>query len=382
MTDIEFRIVIGFLLAVVVLLFVACLVLCLCYLVIARRLTTQMRKTVRRMESLLDETIASRKFFDVDCVPPMRISVRQIAHCEIPLQEPKLLDRVDTRLRELSFSAAGDYRVDETDEFLRAYVSEDRLMLAAIRLPANEQLYAEFFMDIGDGRLAGVGNPPSGCIMPDDTSIAKHFPGSLEDNPVLLSQMWLEAKDMIDTLECSQIESDGVAGFFEHAHAAEMQWRMQHGGITEQEVRAAFVSQGVNASSEDIETVQLCWQRAIDRYILESAFVDGFPPSGSASRLLVVHDYSLAAHLEDRLAAFGERISNDTTVKSAAAASSIESCRGLLATMLKLFPAREAIARLRPHLPDNCRYQLLSSIKQPVAADIYLFPGASIAAPI
>ncbi|GAB5407192.1 MAG: hypothetical protein Aurels2KO_54230 [Aureliella sp.] len=328
------------------------------------------------METLLDETMASR--VATDSVPPMRISVRGVCVEELQVREPNLVHSIDTRLQELSFLPVRDFRIAETGELLRVLLSDDQLMLAAIRLPAEGRLYAEFVMDIGDGRIAGVGNPPAGSIAPDDTSVAKHFCGDLKDNSSLLSQMWLEAKEMADRLDCRPIDAAGVAELFERLHAAEMDWRMQHGGISEEEARASLGAQGVTASSDEIESVQLSWQRAIDNYILQNAEVGQSVAADPNSRLLVVHDHSIGAHLEGRLAELSRRLSSDPTVKASAAASSIESCRGLLATMLQLFPARDAIARLRPHLPDNCRYQLLESITNPVAADIYLFPDTSL----
>jgi len=45
-----------------------------------------------------------------------------------------------------------------------------------------------------------------------------------------------------------------------------------------------------------------------------------------------------------------------------------------LESLLRLFSPREAIARLRPLLPESFRFNLVDQLRKPVEADLYLLP--------
>lgn len=344
------------------------MVLIVCYLVLARRITFRLHSTLVRMETLLEEA-NQHQSQQQDGIPPLRISLRKIndfAHLDADVPQP-LLSQLENRLRSLSFAHVGDFHVSEDLEQLRLYLSGDANMIAAIRKPVHSRLYAEFCMDLGGGRIAGVGNPAIGSLIPTDTSLGKHFSESFDYNVPLLSRMWLEAKEMVDQLDCRVIDRGRVADFFETAHATEMDWRMANGGVTKQEVTAAFLAQGIIATRHDVEAIQERWQNAIDAYVLKHANA-----SGPRDQLFVVHDHSIPSHVRKRLASQIDRAPSDhqPTVTSGVCTNS-STTESLLENMLALFPVREAVARLRPHLPEPSRFQFIKQTTQPFEADIY-----------
>lgn len=357
-SDADFQLSVNVLLAIVVVLVLACTVVVACYLVLARRISFRLHSTLVRMETLLEEAnqLQSQQH---DGVPPLRISLRPVENFAPLDADGSVVQQLEDRLQRLSFYHIGDFCIAEDYEQLRLFLSHDRDMIAAIRKPVQSRLYAEFFMDLGQGSIAGVGNPAIGSVVPVDTTCGKHFSESFDDNVPLLSRMWLEAKEMADQLDCLPINPDRISEIFESAHAKEMDWRMAHGGVTQEEVTAAFLAQGIAATRHDVEAVQERWQSAIDAFILKHANA-----TGPRDQFLVVHNHTLPSHVRRRFAA-NSPVNSD--------ANTTESCALLLENLLALFPAREAVARLRPQLSDAARFHFVKQTTRPFDADIYRF---------
>lgn len=377
MGDYEFNLTLAIILVIIGLLAVASLVVGVSYVILAYRLTLRMRKTVGQMEAVLAQSLQSVRELgkadgDWQTVPPMRIKVRRF-HSDT-ISEP-LIAKIDAWLLEHSFRYLGQYEIAHDRERLRVYLSDDGLLLSAIRQePQTVGCYVEFCVDLGHGQRGGVSNPPVATVGLSADAVGRYFVGQLDQDFGLLSQMWLEAKDIVDQHEVLKIDAERIAEFFEQAHAAEMDWRIAQGGVSETEIRTAFAAQGITGTPQDIEAIQLKWQAAIDRYILEfSRRITQLAPV--PARVLVVHDSSSALHL---LQQFGLLLPIETasTVLEAPRSAGEDSQPAImeLREMLHRFSPREAIARLRPLLPPGLRYQLVESLTQPVEADVYTFP--------
>ncbi len=365
---------------------VLCVLLAISYAIVAHRLTRRMRNTVGRIERLLAEaqmradrkpenplSAATTQMELDDLIPPIRI---RLLHSQ-PKQRNALIERIDHWLLQHSFNFVGIFRVEHDGERLELYLSDDRLMVAAIRQAAvSETIYVEFCVDLGEGRRGGVSNPP-GCHVPlPDDAVGMFFQGDLHDDFSLLSQMWLAAKDIVDENDVHVVDAKCIKQFYEDAHAAEMDWRIVHGGVSEQEIRQAFAAQGIAGTEQDVQAIQLRWQRAIDRHILSASRLSNRRP---ATELLVVHDGSSAAHLLNQL----DRMYQSPSALELAKAGSGNK-PGLQAgfpkvwaqeldALLELFSPREAVSRLRPLLPPESRYSLVEQIVAPVDSDVYQY---------
>lgn len=349
------------LVVVVAILVVLCFVLAAIYLVIAQRIAARMNAAVREMESLLADAAPSKLASYLPGIPPLEIRLAPTKDFDAALDHRELpaVQKVQSRLEQLSFRFVGDYVSSYEGELIRCLLSDDNALLAALRRPAEEEVYLEFCIDLGEDGVAGVANPPSGTIAPSDTTRGRHFSVGLVANPGIVNQMWLAAKDLMDSHEFQLLKPENVVSFFERSHASEVAYRLESGGVTSQEIEAAFSADGKVASQEDIQLVQQRWQRAIDRHIL--AETGG---RVAARRVLVVHDSSTPEHLLHQLRRMLEIQVNQWPEFEA------EYGEQLLA-MLRLFSPREAITRFRPYLPAESRFELLTSVDVPIPADLY-----------
>lgn len=347
------------------------------YFVLSRRLAHKMHETVGEMEVMLAQSIEADALsrdhdaVGLDCVPPM--SIRLIGSKRELFKDTPLCNRIDAWLIAHGFNRVGCYVVQELDEEeLCIYLSEDRKLVGSIRLPVDaDEPFVEFCFDLSDnyhlGIRGGVSNPPAGTLPLPADAIGQHFDGKLSENFELLSQMWLEAKELVDRHRVHLVAPDKLAEFYEEAHAIEMEFRMRAGGVTEREVRDSFAAQDVEATDEDVAGVVEQWQTAIAEHLLslsrkaESELDEG-------RQVLVVHDATERKLLVETMQPFFESIQATDAGKTDFA----DEFRSLLSN----FSPRDAVARFRALLPATLRYRLIDQLKHPVEADFYLLSSS------
>ncbi|MCA9128902.1 MAG: hypothetical protein KDB22_17570 [Planctomycetales bacterium] len=355
----------------------ACVAIGIAYFSMARQLTRRMRETLGEMETVLAESLEamrdleSRRDSEQQVVPPMRIALEPLANLSSGGSGVGNVDRIASWLVQHSFDFVGDFEIHPLGEQLKLYLSDDRLLVAAIRMPSVNDVghvqtsYVEFCCDLGNGQRAGVCNPPNSTVPLDSEAIGKFYEGSVHEDFGLLSRMWLDAKDIVDRYSVIPVNRERITGFFEEAHAAEMDWRIATGGVSEREIRESFAAQGVEATREDIDAIQSHWQIEIENQLAkQSERCRRQMASGRA--VLIVHEHCQVNHLLSRVRELlGELQMAQTDLESG-----IEELR----TLLGRFSPRDAIARFRPLLPKPFRYDLVDQISDPIPADIYLFP--------
>lgn len=352
----------------------AVLVFAVAYIVLMRRLTNKMRGTVEDMEALLTRTIESADrnggvLSEDDCVPPIRIHLEPVQD-ETDVVDP-LTQRIATWLRAHSFLPAGHFVIEELpQERLRVFLSEDHRLLAAIRTTeAAIEPYVEFCFDLGNRQCGGVGNPPASTLQLPDDAIGRFYSERLSDNFDLLSRMWLDAREMVDQHDVLPVRPNAIAEFFEEAHAAEMDNRIACGGVSETEIRSAFAAQGLEATEGDIVDLQTHWQTAIDKHILDFSS-RSLNHVYAGDKILIVHDGSVARYLLNQVRSMLDELESPELLDQETLLDAFSELR----TLLGKFPPREAIARFRPLLPAQLRYQLVDQLRRPVEADLYLLP--------
>ncbi len=370
-----FKILLGILVAIGGLVVLAVLVLVVAYIVLSVHVNRRMRGTLNDMQSLLPDGHDEADWSDLDGsydlidVPPFHIHLRR--HSNELYQQDELCKRIDAWLVAHDFQRAGTYRIVELRERLCVYVSDDQLLLAAIRQQPDEAaVYVEFCFDLGDGRCGGVSNPPHATLEVPSDAVGKHFAGTLDEDFSLLSEMWLAAKELVDQHDVVPTPPDQIPAFYEAAHAAEMELRIHCGGLTEQEIRATLLAQGLEASQQDIEEVQEYWQFAIEEHLLDYSPRSTELADGVGS-VLAVYDGSIRSFLLNRLIAFLDDVEGMEP-------SSLDALESDLRELLQNFSPREAVARFRPLLPAAARYRLIDQLHQPVEADLYLLDQPSL----
>jgi hypothetical protein len=342
------------------------------YFVLSRRLAHKMQETVDAMEVMLAKSVEADAFSVLsdsspDSIPPMKI--RLLRSDRKLFSDTPLCERIDEWLIAHGFERNGCYVVEELDEEeLCIYLSDDRKLVGSIRQPAHAlEPFVEFCFDLSDnyhlGYRGGVSNPPEGTLALPSDAIGRHFGGRLSENFGLLSQMWLEAKELVDRHRVQLVSADKLAEFYEEAHAVEMECRMRAGGVTESEVRASFAAQGIEPTDEDVAGIVAQWQTAISEHLLDlSPKAESHLEQGQ--HVLVVHDSTEREFLTRGLQVFFNSLKD--------AAPTENDLVGEFRMLLTKFSPRDAVARFRALLPSQFRYRLIDQIRHPVEADFYV----------
>jgi hypothetical protein len=395
-----FNVLLGLIIALGVMVALSCLTLLVGYYWLSQRLRKRIAE-VRALESLVLRFQHPRSLLETEQVrehvPPMEI--RLVRSPATP--DDQLIARIDHWLREHSFTYLGSFMIRPMDELLFTYLNQDRTLVAAIR-EANraDRIYVEFCFDLGEGQRGGISNPPldtlplsnpsSTCPSqsaascdsaapynpaidePTVAAVGRYLQGNIREDFTLLSRLWLEAVELIDSEEVASrlqtIDPLDINLFYEEAHRHEMRQRVQTGGISEFELRASFAAQGIEATPGDIAEIQSAWQIAIQAHWIgcSARARDHLQEGGE---VLAVSDSSLDRFLFERLSSF---LSSQPQLDRSQLGNNLAELRNLLSR----FSPRDALARFRPLLPIQLRYRLIDQIHHPLPVDFYMLPKA------
>lgn len=347
------------------------------YSILMRRITQKLQHTVEEMEDLLAVKLEAAKFElerahqSSNGVPPMCV------HWENAKDNVWLFGTLGERIHrwmvERDFAYAGQFVIEEMDgELVRAYVEEMSRVIACVRLPSDaRECYVEFCFHLGDGELGGVSNPPGATVPLPQEAIGRFYSVELSKDFGLINRMYIEAAELAKQHSAVEVPVDGiaVAELFERAHAEEMDFRLQQGGLTRQEIRNAFIRDGELASEADIDRIQHQWQDSIERHLLDfSTRGQNFLHSGRS--VLVVHDGSSHSYVQQRITA---RLEETLAAGKGSAQMELDP-QVELRVLLNRFTPREAVARFRPLLPQPLRFDLIDQLDRPIEADLYVLP--------
>lgn len=354
--------------AVVVLGIAAILML---YFIVARRITRRVRQSLHEFESLQQCAIDADYFRELGGefeVPPMRIHLKS-APPDIWEGSESWVAEAAQWIESHSFDLVGSFVLEERPESqLKVFLSDDRRLVAAIRRdnPAAEA-YVEFCFDLGENQRGGVSNPPDATVPLPEDAIGEHFHLSLSEGLHILPKMLQRARELAEEHGALKVQPKEIEVFFEAAHAAEMDARIERGGLSAEEILVAFDNDQQSASPSEIEEIQWDWQEAIEHFLVEQS-AKGAECADENGEVVAVHDGSLSSYLYRRFCDFYE-------TESEIEPEDLQRTLHELETLLRLFKPREAIARFRPLLPESLRFNLVDQLRKPVEADLYLLPS-------
>ena len=344
------------------------------YFVVARRITLRVRQSLQEFEAMQGHAIDAdycrsidheeRSEFDV---PPMRIHLKRTSQA-IWVNEAGVEEGAKWIVL-LGFEFVGDFLIEELPESrLKVFLSDDRWLVATIRQDhSDDPAYTEFCFDLGNNRRGGVSNPPHATVPLPEGAIGEHFQADFYDGVHILPKMLERARELAEENAALKVDRNQIEDFFEAAHAAEMDLRIERGGLTAEEIRCALEHDQQSVSKAEIEVIQRDWQGAIEQFLVEQS-PKGAECYDEVGEVIAVHDGSLSAFLFDRFRDFFE---DDCDIEP----EELLRILGELENLLRLFKPREAIARFRPLLPESLRFSLIDQLRKPVEADLYLLPS-------
>lgn len=296
-------------------------------------------------------------------VPPLRLNF--VPSNNLRWADRRALFRDTETLLEAGFEEVGDFRGREAPVALRAFVHPDLCIWAAIQCLNGKQQWTDLCTWYDDRTTCAFANlADHGMDRPPWRSAEFHPKLSLPELLVAFVKHRPTDRPMI------RVAAADMPRIVSDAYAREMDWRIERGGITADEIERISARQGKSVAPDVIDTIQQAWRRKIsdflDRQCLNQFLKDTDRTADDIEeiheRLFVVHDRTTAEDLESLL--------------------SLCDADNELATELpdwedRLNEAapRAVFAELNLSLPAHRRARKLSRIEiPPVTADLYLRP--------
>ncbi|MEM7403703.1 MAG: hypothetical protein AAF458_00360 [Pseudomonadota bacterium] len=318
-------------------------------------------------------------------VPPFRITVTSAEADAAWRDEQGMLGRTQ-ELDELGYEHAGDFRIAEIEGVLlrAACHRSDACMAVVFEHPQAESLLVDIVRSHGDHLSVLATNAPDQGMHqpPTKTTVRLAADATIAD----LHQAAMQASR---GHEAVAVTPRLFPMLYAAAYAAEMDWRIECGGVTADEVRAAAAAGGQDEPDEAaIEIVQSQWRIAIQSFVDNEA-IDQFAASGQLSqveledkreRIKAVHDRTdrsglieliVEAAVTAREAEWDEEADDyDERYDAAheAATNAVEAAfRNTEANDLRSATEAAIAAAEAP-------VRHLGSVEKPRHADLYLFP--------
>jgi hypothetical protein len=320
-------------------------------------------------------------------VPPFRVHLEKVDVADWRLEEE--VDAIARDLTEAGFQHAGDFQADEIPGLtMRALVHPEHRVDALIYDHPQAGVWLDLVCRYHDGRnLTYATASSSGLANPPYLKIENH-PGA---EPAELLQHCLATRPDGELLPNP---ADGFCHRFEAAYAREMDWRGEHGGPSDEEIRAIAVKSGQEPTPELVSQVREMW-RSQFRYHLDEQLREAYLEQGGLSakrweevrdRLLFIYDrltetdlmnsveLALTLELNQRWPAPDDDNDDDEDEVDEEYERTLESRREEVRRASSGFSPREAFAKMNATISPKFRCERIGELAQPMAADVYLQP--------
>lgn len=225
-------------------------------------------------------------------VPPFRIKLKPHDDDEAEWFHD---DDVQVQMQQFEssgFTSLGDYIVEGLPLLIRGFQHQDHNVYGVIYDHGAAGVWSDVVRRYDDESSWTVSSAKEHGM----DAAPWHTPCFLPGQPVneLL-------KRLLESSPASGVQTTGADKFvprFEAAYKREMNWRIERGGATEQEIRRICEKNGQDCSSEQVEQIQGLWKTAIGEFLSEQVLRLWRKESGISSReyeriapnLVVIHD--------------------------------------------------------------------------------------------
>lgn len=312
-------------------------------------------------------------------LPPFRI--RLVPSAEAPWRDTEALAALTSGFESMGYEPVGDFEIPEMEgTAVRGFRNDGAGILAAIYDVPPVGIVVDLVLDLLDGtRLHLTTAPQDGLDQP--TGVYRVRVSLDTDDPdtprQLHARLLMESRGREPMLLDSSFEHA-----FVEAYTQEMNWRIQRGGVTADEIRReAEMSGQSEPSDQTVEMIRAAWRNAIDEFVGDEVRRAWLSQSAMAltdwerdrDRFVVVHEYGDESEHIDTLAwtiVEGTIPEDDDEAMD----RSWEAARQRLAPAFEGVGLREGFAAAQQLLPEKRRYELLGRLDDPWPADCYLVP--------
>lgn len=316
--------------------------------------------------------------------PPLRIDLE-------PLHDARWSDidktyLISDTLAELGYEPDGLFEAFAPVQLaIQGFKNNQRSCFAALyEVKPLGSVYLDLGAEFSDGSFITVSNTPDdGLDHPEfsklirlehlDLSEAEH----IREMHARLCEA-LQGKTVLDQTDAH------FADVFQKHWAQTMDWRMERGGVTTQEVIRISAKNGEpDPSEEEIELAKRPWKQQIDNFItdqirqnyLNNTNMSGKEWEETLDRLVIVHEHSEAFHLIDTLTdTICYESDLDDEEDDEAADPYLKAQQELNQIFRSEGSVMEAFHRALELLPPDRKYTLQTTTETPWKSEIYLSP--------
>lgn len=231
-------------------------------------------------------------------VPPMTIELTPAGDDDITNKQD--FEFATMEVQNLGFHRGGLFRLGEIGAICRALFHPDRKLDAVVCEHPLIGVWVEFCAQFPDGTSMTYLNSKQ-------TSGLDHPPGRDNRNfpDEQVANVWERFRRALIDRSLPNVTADSFQQRYEEAYDREMEWRMERGGVTEDEVRRCVEMAGGEFSEDHCRMVQQTWRMRIAQFKdeqLREAFAEGSKMSiaeyeRKRDRLVFIHDQTAASQL-------------------------------------------------------------------------------------
>jgi hypothetical protein len=224
-------------------------------------------------------------------VPPMTLDLSPADDDDIV--HPQELELATLEVQNLGFQRGQLFSMGEIGGVCRALFHPSQKLDAVVCDHPLLNVWVEFSAQYADGTAFDVSNAQqqSQLDRPPGRDL-RGYPGEQ------IAVLWERFRNERPSKPLADLSAEGFQQRFEVAYRQEMAWRIDRGGITEEEVRRCVETGGGEFSEEHCQMVQRAWRMRIAQHIderLREAFLGDASMSlaeyeSTRDRLLFVHD--------------------------------------------------------------------------------------------
>lgn len=341
------------------------------------------RRRLRRLAEGLGEIITGVP----SSVPPFRVTLQFTTEPE--WADLPVVNRVTAELERNGYQKAGDFIIPEQNEMpLRGFTHpQSGVLVALYENPADDLLVADFVAFFEDDANFTVSNAPETGLQRPPYAELRPITANLHANPLAVVELHEALEQACKGRRTARVTTDTFVEYFIDSWARTMDWHVERGGITPNEVRRNATLAGQPAPDDEaVEHIRAAWTAAI-RDFVEDRIQDRFLRTGTMDaaewedkrdRVRFIHERMNLRELINTLAwDIVERHSHveDEDEESEHAE---EKRLGLATESLRhAFNGagiRDGFRAAQPLLPENMQWQYVCKVAGDYPADVYLTP--------
>lgn len=204
-------------------------------------------------------------------VPPFRVKLTRRSELDDPDEEwvqdehVKEFDSLSAQFQGLGFTKLEEYLIEEIATQMRVYWDSDGATFGIVYNHPAIGVWCDVYRKYQDNTSWTFGSTKYHGMDIPPYAVQKFFPDqSVEE---IVTQFRAEAPDT----NMVTITPEAFPAFFEKAYAREMDWRMERGGTTEEEIRRIAEMNGDECTDETVRQIQLQWRTAIHHFVSDKA---------------------------------------------------------------------------------------------------------------